>query len=195
VQAGLGGAVSNVGVTEILDPGADIETAAEQGFIGGVAFGGLGQVAGVALKARNARAAAAAVMKVPGTDKTISTRFFNETYASSVHQMDSPAAMLGKYLKDSPEGYIQRAGNDHAYFDMGSRWNEITSDKSLNLDDNDMFALFNTKFLDENIAAGKPFHFSHNPKDYPNTALRSELDYLEAHGYEFSSATMTAVKL
>ncbi|WP_157887696.1 TNT domain-containing protein [Frondihabitans sp. PAMC 28766] len=57
VVTGVGGAFTNVGVQEIVDPGTDINAAAVQGFVGGAAFGVLAdgaRLAGTALGARDA---------------------------------------------------------------------------------------------------------------------------------------------
>ena len=42
-----------------------------------------------------------------------------------------------------------------------------------------MFDYFNIPALDDAIAAGKTFRFSHNPIIYPNTFLYLEWDYLK----------------
>jgi hypothetical protein len=61
VVTGAGGAVTNVGVTEIVEPGADIGDAALTGFVAGAGFGVLGESAKVAGTAWASRAAAKAV--------------------------------------------------------------------------------------------------------------------------------------
>ena len=56
VVTGLGGAVSNVAVTEITDPGANISDAALTGFIAGAGFSALGDGTKMAFAAKDARA-------------------------------------------------------------------------------------------------------------------------------------------
>jgi hypothetical protein len=70
VVTGVGGAATNVGVTEITDPGADLDDAALQGFIGGAAFGVVGQTARLAGTAMGARDAAKAAQAAKLTDFT-----------------------------------------------------------------------------------------------------------------------------
>lgn len=76
------------------------------------------------------------------------------------------------------------------YFSLGERWGEISS--RYGLEDADMFELFNVPFLDFNIAHGHPVVFSHNPLDYPGSALGSELRYLERAGYVFDESELRA---
>jgi hypothetical protein len=61
VVTGVGGAVTNVGATQIVDPGSNLADAAVQGFVGGAAFGVLGEGAKAAFAARAARDTARSV--------------------------------------------------------------------------------------------------------------------------------------
>jgi len=56
-----------------------------------------------------------------------------------------------------------------------------------------MFEAFNVPFLDRIIEQGKDIHFSHDPNDFPNSALSDELEYLENAGFKFDPSTMTAI--
>ncbi|MCL2676688.1 MAG: hypothetical protein FWF14_02320 [Streptococcaceae bacterium] len=86
--------------------------------------------------------------------------------------------MLGKY-SDGGISYVKEAnGTSSNYFDLGSEWNEVKS--QYNLTDKDMFELFNKPALDNAISTGKKIEFSHNPINYPDSALEEEWKYLKS---------------
>ena len=100
--------------------------------------------------------------------------------------------MLGKYDNNSPSNYINQAKNNgYSYFDMGDDFTAI--EKQYGYTDNDMFDLFNKPFLDDAIAQGKTFHFSHNPVN-DKGALGKEFEYLIEHGYSWDESSMTMTR-
>ncbi|RPE75244.1 MULTISPECIES: methyl-accepting chemotaxis protein [unclassified Frondihabitans] len=190
VVAGVGNSALNTVSTAITMPGADLNEAALSGFIGGAAFGTLGQGVkyGVDAVAGSERFA---VVTANRSGHTLRKNFFEKTYPQSVHNPDADKALLGKFEGlTNPASYHMRAGTDHTYFSLGEQWGKIT--KSKKITDDDMFDLYNTRFLDEQIAARKPIVFSHNPMDYRGTMLFQELQHLESHGYVFDKATLMA---
>lgn len=190
VVSGVGGAAADVGEAAISDPETDLGAAALQGFIAGAALGGLGTGAGLTGTAAANRALTA--VRVPGAAAAIPARRFAATYERSVHNPEAERVMLGKYDGGGPTSYIRQAGDSHTYFDMGDEFGRI--EKKYRIDDGNMFDLYNARFLDDAMAQGKDFPFSHDPRLYPNSALDSELIYLRAHGYRFNPSTMTATK-
>ena len=74
--------------------------------------------------------------------------------------------MLGKYLDGGTNSYIQRAGSDHTYFDLGSeKWREAE-------------ALVD-KNADEMWKINKEFYFSQEPwKAQTQEYLSREAEYL-----------------
>lgn len=85
--------------------------------------------------------------------------------------------MLGKYGDGGAASYIQRAGKDHTYFDMGSvKWKEAEALVNKNADE--MWRI-NKQFIDEQKALGKEFYFSHEPwKAQSFEYLSKEAEYL-----------------
>lgn len=114
-----------------------------------------------------------------------------EVYDHSVHNPDSHDVMLGKWVDGDPDasytGRAEAAG--YTYFSSAD-WTAIK--KAQGLDDQGMFDLYNTWFLDQQIYAGKTFHFSHPPIN-DGTFLGQELAWLEYRGYRYDPETMTAV--
>ncbi|RKR75142.1 hypothetical protein C8E83_2280 [Frondihabitans australicus] len=198
VNTAVTGAATNVAIGAITDPSSltDADTVASEaawGALGGAALSAVahgGDMAITAIDRYRFWHGPDRPVIVPGRTVTIPRRLFNDTYTRGAHQMTETQGMLGKYVPNSPDSYIARAGTDHAYFDMGSDWNMMKA--FLHLTDEDMFNVYNTKFLDELIADGRPFRFSHNPELYSRSALFKELTYLKAHGYRFDARTMTA---
>lgn len=194
---GTAGAAENTIVTAVTEPGSDLGAAAEEGFLSWGAGGALGGILGKTVEIVGANGRVALVeagtdslrLKVPGTTKTISQSAFDATYAASLHNPGAPEIMLGKYENGAPTNYINRAGNNCTYFDLGKDWGAIRDAQGLT--DNDMFNLYNKRFLQDGIDAGKTFKFSHNPVG-ADGFLGDELKYLENHGYEFDEATMQA---
>jgi hypothetical protein len=85
--------------------------------------------------------------------------------------------MLGKYGDGGPSSYIQRAGNEYTYFDMGSeKWNE--AERLVNGNSLEMWEI-NKEFLYQQKVAGKQFYFSHEPwKSQTHEFLSKEAEYL-----------------
>ncbi|MFP7761252.1 hypothetical protein [Marisediminicola sp. LYQ85] len=113
---------------------------------------------------------------------------------SSVHNPNGGEAVLGKYYVPGTSSYVDVAEGQQppaTYFSLGDRWGDIRD--SNNLTDPDMFDAFNVPFLERMMAEGKPITFSHNPLDFPDSALADELDFLRDHGYRFDPTTMQAV--
>lgn len=69
------------------------------------------------------------------------------------------------------------------YFDLGSDWNLI--EDKYNLDNKDMFNMFNKIALDYAEKKGTTFRFTHDPRnEQGNTALADEWKYLQdKYGY------------
>lgn len=74
---------------------------------------------------------------------------------------------------------------------MGDDWNKVKT--KYNFTDEDMFNFFNVPVLDDAITKGKTIKFTHNPNNYPGSALAKELQYLKSKGYIFDESTMTAI--
>jgi hypothetical protein len=113
---------------------------------------------------------------------------------SSVHNPNGLEAVLGKYSVPGTSSYVDVAEGKHppaTYFSLGDEWGNIAD--AHNLTDGDMFEAFNVPFLERMIAEGKPISFSHNPLDFPGSALADELDFLELKGYRFDPTTMQAI--
>ncbi len=85
--------------------------------------------------------------------------------------------MLGKYLNGGPNSYIQRAGKDHTFFDLGTtKWKEAEALVNKNADE--MWKI-NKKFIDEQKALNKEFYFSQEPwKAQSHEYLSKEAEYL-----------------
>jgi hypothetical protein len=84
---------------------------------------------------------------------------------------------LGKYLDGGPNSYIQRAGTDHTYFDLGTtKWKE--AEALVNKSADEMWKI-NKKFIDEQKALNKEFYFSQEPwKAQSHEYLSKEAEYL-----------------
>lgn len=85
--------------------------------------------------------------------------------------------MLGKYLDGGPNSYIQRAGSDHTYFDMGAtKWKEAEALVGKNVDE--MWKI-NKEFIDKQKSLNKEFYFSQEPwKAQSHEYLSKEAEYL-----------------
>lgn len=113
---------------------------------------------------------------------------------ASVHNPDGVEAVLGKFRVEGTQSYIEVAEGRKppaTYFSLGDDWGTIAD--AHDLDDRGMFDAFNVPFLDKMIAEGKAIRFSHNPQDFPGSALADELEYLERRGYRFDVASMQAI--
>lgn len=112
---------------------------------------------------------------------------------SSVHNPDGLEAVLGKFRHGDTPSYIAVAEGKNppgTYFSLGDQWGTI-ADRN-NMTDNDMFDAFNVPFLERMMAEGKPITFSHDPRDFPGSALGDELQFLLDNGYVFDPVTMQA---
>lgn len=191
---GYAGAAENTIVTGVTEPGSDLSGAANEGFIswgiGGALGGTFGKAFGLGESA--SELTVPELIKVPGSDKTIPRSVYELTYEKSVHNPDAPRVMLGKFLGGGPESYITKAGGDHAYFSLGADWDAIRDAQGLT--NQQMFDLYNKRFLQEGIDAGKTFDFSSPPNNDPGY-LGQELKYLQAHGYRYSSSSMQATPI
>ena len=85
--------------------------------------------------------------------------------------------MLGKYDNLELTSYIQRAGNEYTYFDMGiEKWKEAEVFVNKNADE--MWKI-NKEFIDRQKALGKDFYFSHEPWNaQSHEYLSKEAEYL-----------------
>ena len=112
---------------------------------------------------------------------------------SRVHNPNGLEAILGKYYVPGTSSYVDVAEGRQppaTYFSLGDQWDNIRD--SNNMTNDDMFESFNVPFLERMIAEGKPISFSHNPLDFPDSALADELAFLEAKGFRFDPTTMQA---
>src|SRR6056297_1114684 len=84
--------------------------------------------------------------------------------AFATKQGDQSKVMLGMWDGGGSSSYIAKAGTDHTYFDMGSKWDEAVSlvDGGVNDHLDEMWEI-NKKFLQNEKAGGKEFWFSHDP--------------------------------
>jgi hypothetical protein len=185
---GAAGSAEDVVITGITQPGTDLGEAAVDGFVGGFIGGGIGGTFGRTLTIIRGNLIK---IEIPGSaDKTISLRAYQLTYLKSLHNVDADSIMLGKFNKGAPGNYIEKAGTDHTYFSLGADWDTIKAAHGLT--DDDMFNLFNTRFLQDGIDEGKTFHFSDDPRKSEGF-LGAEFDFLKSHGYKFDPSTMTAI--
>ncbi|MFJ2368794.1 hypothetical protein [Microbacterium sp. NPDC087665] len=135
---------------------------------------------------------------VPSTSRKppgMSDQDYFDILNSSVHNPNGLEVVLGKFRVPGTPSYIDVAEGKMppgTYFSLGDRWDDIAD--AHHLDDDGMFGAFNVPFLERVIAEGKPIGFSHNPQDFPGTALADELDFLEDHGYRFDPTTMQAIR-
>ena len=105
------------------------------------------------------------------------TKQLDDFVLLATKQGDQTKVMLGKYLDGGPNSYIQRAGIDHTYFDLGSeKWKEAEALVNKNADE--MWKI-NKKFIDEQKALNKEFYFSQEPwKAQSHEYLSKEAEYL-----------------
>ncbi|MGX5694883.1 hypothetical protein ACWKWP_01685 [Agromyces soli] len=128
--------------------------------------------------------------EIPGSDRSIPRADYDAAYEASVHNPDAESVMLGKFhTEDGSPNYIERAGDDHTYFDLGDDWDRIQREQGLS--NQQMFDVYNKRFLDDAIAGRKVVNFSQNPSGDPGY-LGQELKYLQDHGYRFDPDTMSA---
>lgn len=128
-------------------------------------------------------------------DGKIPLKEYKTQRKNSVHNKKSDTMTFGKYdiVKDSnnkpvkdingnvqraPSNYIVRAG-DTTYFDMGESWELLTDEYILDSKGKQMFKMFNKPAIDDAIKSGKQIRFSHDPRNYPNTALEWEWNYIK----------------
>jgi len=177
---GVAGAGEDVVITSITQPGSSLVDAAEDGFVGGFIGGGIGGTFGRALTIIRGNQIK---LVIPGQiDKTISLRDYQIVYLRSLHNVGANKIMLGKFQGGAPGNYIERAGDDYTYFSLGADWDAVKAAHGLT--DQDMFNLFNKRFLQEGIDKGETFRFSHDPVKDKYT-LHQEYEYLNDHGYRY----------
>lgn len=101
----------------------------------------------------------------------------NDYVTLATKNKNESKVMLGKYLDGGPNSYIQRAGTDHTYFDLGStKWKE--AEELVNKKVDEMWKI-NKKFIDEQKALNKEFYFSQEPwKAQTHEYLSKEAEYL-----------------
>ncbi|MET0860928.1 MAG: hypothetical protein ABW091_07860 [Microbacterium sp.] len=132
-----------------------------------------------------------AIRKPPG----MSDQDYFDILDASVHNPNGLEAILGKFRVPGTASYIDVAEGripPATYFSLGDDWGTIAD--AHDLTDGDMFDAFNVPFLERVMAEGKPISFSHNPLDFPGSALADELDFLENHGYRFDPTTLQAIR-
>lgn len=84
--------------------------------------------------------------------------------------------MLGMWDGGGLSSYITKAGNDYTYFDFGDKWDEAYN--FVNKNDDEIWKI-NKKFIDDQIANGKEFWFSHDPFSPKNGQFYArEVNYL-----------------
>jgi hypothetical protein len=128
-----------------------------------------------------------------GDRDVMTTSEWEEIRELGFHNLGADESLLGKFEgPDVPTSYTNVAKEGgYRYFDLGERWGDI--ERKYGLDDDQMFDLFNKPFLADAVESRQVIHFSHNPYDYPQSALFSELEYLEDKGYRYDPVTQTAV--
>lgn len=113
------------------------------------------------------------VRKVTGT---FTDEQINYYVNLSTKQSHNNKVMLGKYDNGGPSSYINRAGSDHVYFDMGDKWDEAYS---LVNESNEEIWKINKRFIDNQKTQGKEFWFSHDPYSPLNEQFfAKEVNYL-----------------
>jgi hypothetical protein len=102
-------------------------------------------------------------------------RQIDDYVALATKQGNQSKVMLGKTDAGGVTGYVNRAGNDHAYFKMtDSQWDEALF--TVGNDFDEMWKV-NKKFIDNRKALGNEFYLSHNPSTADGFYLR-EINYL-----------------
>ena len=92
----------------------------------------------------------------------------------SVKNAASDTLTLGKYAADETS-YTVRAGKT-SYFDLGDEWSPIKG--KYNLNEDEMFEIFNKPVLEDALNEGKTIRFSHNPTLNEGFLLR-EWEYIK----------------
>ncbi len=129
---------------------------------------------------------------VTGSGHHIPRADYEATFAASVHNAEAERVMLGRFTDDPATNYINRAGTDHTYFDLGKDGWNATKERQ-GLDDDGMFSVYNKRFLSDAVDAHKPIDFSHDPTTLKNkdTSLHQEFEYLVQNGYVFDANTQS----
>jgi hypothetical protein len=73
---------------------------------------------------------------------------------------DKNKVMLGMWDNGRETSYVNRAGNEYTYFNMGDKWSE--AENLVNKNKSEMWKI-NKQFIDEQHKAKKEFWFSHDP--------------------------------
>ena len=88
------------------------------------------------------------------------------------------------------EGFPADARRDgHKYFDLGRDWQRIKVEQGLT--DDDMFAAYVLRFLDDVIAGSQVVRFASDPVGDPGF-LGRQFEYLADHGYELRLPELAA---
>jgi hypothetical protein len=101
---------------------------------------------------------------------------YKQLRESSIKNPDGNSMLLGRYTNDE-SSYIQRAGTEHMYFDMEKSWNSV--EEIYDVNDIEMFDLFNRPALDDAISGKKNFIFSHDPRTSYKSFLYDEWEYIK----------------
>jgi hypothetical protein len=95
---------------------------------------------------------------------------------------DAGKVMLGKYDEPGTLSYIERAGTDHTYFDLGvEKWDEAKKIVDNNIDESwksEMWRI-NKEFINQQKKFDKDFYLSHEPwKSTTKEFFSKEAEYL-----------------
>lgn len=132
-------------------------------------------------------------------------KFYLDTQQEGLINQNSNTLILGKYVPQvrnnqqvdvgqwwfrGPGSYIQLAiaNNNSMHFDLGRKWDELTNSRHHDVNEDDLFHIFNTHVLDfavtNNLAIIFVDHPDENYDPQRPSALKKEWWYLqERHGY------------
>jgi hypothetical protein len=118
----------------------------------------------------------AKVMKVNSVGKFTLKQIDNYVELATKNK-NTTKVMFGMYDNGGPASYIQKAGTNYTYFDMGTQnWNEAMVIVNNDLDE---IWKINKKFIENQKNLGKEFWFSHDPfTPYNDQFFAKEINYL-----------------
>jgi len=115
--------------------------------------------------------------KPPPQVKTFTPNQIAKLAYDATHNGSSSKVMLGMWDGGGAASYVTRAGKDYTFYQL-SHWDELKKIYG----EEEMWKI-NAKFIDDQIAAGKEFFFSHNPfSAKTNTGLSREAELLIDRG-------------
>jgi filamentous hemagglutinin len=130
-----------------------------------------------------------------GLDPGVVSRMYQEAAKTSTHNPNSSEVVLGKYIPQDPNSYEVVAQHRNATYFAMPDWDEVQG-----LIGADKMWAINQAFLDQQIARGKTFVFTSDPRilaaQQPSAYLSREFKHLTENGYRitFEGGTYRASK-